>query len=215
MISFARLFSPRSLCLRFLLLLLAALSVQGTGAAQLEEARVSQVIRDVKILPKQAAARPARISDEVRDGSAVRTGVESRAELTFTDQTLARLGANTIFTFNEGTRNLELGGGAMLLRVPKNAGGAQINTAAVTAAITGTTIMLEYHHDAFIKFIVLEVLAGSSAMTAWANPSSSRPGKCSLPVRRGPTLPTGRCRYCPLEENLGALVERFQADPEQ
>jgi hypothetical protein len=139
-----------------LFLLLAALSVQGTGAAQLEEARVSQVIRDVKILPKQAAARPARISDEVRDGSAVRTGVESRAELTFTDQTLARLGANTIFTFNEGTRNLELGGGAMLLRVPKNAGGAQINTAAVTAAITGTTIMLEYHHDAFIKFIVLE-----------------------------------------------------------
>jgi mannose-6-phosphate isomerase-like protein (cupin superfamily) len=122
----------------------------------LEEARVSQVIRDVKILPRQAAARPARISDEVRDGSAVRTGVESRAELTFTDQTLARLGANTIFTFNEGTRNLELGGGAMLLRVPKNAGGAQINTAAVTAAITGTTVMLEYHANAFIKFIVLE-----------------------------------------------------------
>ena len=156
MISFAAFSLPESLCWRLLFLLLAALPVQGTGAAQLEEARVSQVIRDVKILPKQAAARPARISDEVRDGSAVRTGVESRAELTFTDQTLARLGANTIFTFNEGTRNLELGGGAMLLRVPKNAGGAQINTAAVTAAITGTTVMLEYHPDAFIKFIVLE-----------------------------------------------------------
>ena len=92
----------------------------------------------------------------MRDGTAVRTGIESRAELTFTDQTLARLGANTIFSFNEGTRNLELGGGAMLLRVPKNAGGAQINTAAITAAITGTTIMLEYHPDAYIKFIVLE-----------------------------------------------------------
>ncbi len=153
---FHRLFGPRFLCRRFPFLLLAALSVLGANAAQLEEAHVSQVIHDVKILPKQAAARPARISDEVRDGSAVRTGVDSRAELTFTDQTLARLGANTIFTFNEGTRNLELGGGAMLLRVPKNAGGAQINTAAVTAAITGTTIMLEYHPDAFIKFIVLE-----------------------------------------------------------
>ena len=44
----------------------------------------------------------------------------------------------------------------MLLRVPKDAGGAQINTAAVTAAITGTTVMLEYHPDAFIKFIILE-----------------------------------------------------------
>ena len=92
----------------------------------------------------------------MRNGTAVRTGVESRAELTFTDQTLARLGANTIFSFSKGTRNLELGGGAMLLRVPKDAGGAQINTAAVTAAITGTTVMLEYHPNAFIKFIILE-----------------------------------------------------------
>ena len=125
-------------------------------AAQLKEARVSQVIRDVKLLPQHAAPRPAKVSDEVRNGTAVRTGEESRTELTFTDQTLARLGANTIFTFDEGTRNLELGGGVMLLRVPKNAGGAEIHTSAVSAAITGTTVMLEYHPNAYIKFIVLE-----------------------------------------------------------
>ena len=82
--------------------------------------------------------------------------IESRSELMFTDATLARLGANTIFSFTEGTRNLELTDGAMLLRVPKNAGGAKINTAAVTAAITGTTIMLEFHKNSYIKFIVLE-----------------------------------------------------------
>ena len=127
-----------------------------SSAAELKEARVSQVIKDVKLLPAQAAPRPAAISDEVRDGTAVRTGIQSRAELTFTDQTLARLGANTIFSFREGTRNLELNGGVILLRVPKNAGGAQIHTSAVTAAITGTTVMLEYHPNAYIKFIVLE-----------------------------------------------------------
>jgi FecR protein len=138
--------------------LLACLLLPFTSidATQLKEARVSQVIKDVNLLPGQAAPRPARVSDEVRNGTAVRTGVESRAELVFTDQTLARLGANTIFSFNEGTRNLQLGGGAMLLRVPKNAGGAQINTAAITAAITGTTVMLEFHPNAYIKFIVLE-----------------------------------------------------------
>ena len=38
----------------------------------------------------------------------------------------------------------------------KNAGGAKINTAAVTAAITGTTIMLEFHKNSYIEFIVLE-----------------------------------------------------------
>ena len=51
---------------------------------------------------------------------------------------------------------MDLGGGAMLLRVPKDAGGAKITTAAVTAAITGTTVLLEYNKNAYVKFIVLE-----------------------------------------------------------
>src|SRR5438270_5673088 len=125
-------------------------------AADLKEARVTQIIRDVKLLPNAAPARTAVVNDPVRDGTAVRTGVESRTEVVFSDATLARLGANTIFSFSEGTRNLELTDGAMLLRVPKNAGGAKINTAAVTAAITGTTVMLEFHKNSYIKFIVLE-----------------------------------------------------------
>jgi FecR protein len=142
-----------------LFFLLLVLPCAGLQAVQLKEARVSQVIRDVRLLPEQAAPRPARVSDEVRHGTAVRTGLESRAELTFTDATLARLGANTIFSFDQGTRNLQLGGGAMLLRVPKNDGGAQINTAAITAAITGTTMLIEYHPDAFCKYIMLEGVA--------------------------------------------------------
>ena len=139
-----------------IVLLLLILPLAHLPAAQLHEARVSQIVRDVKLLPKDAVPRPAKLSDQVRNGTAVRTGEESRTELTFSDQTLARLGANTIFTFDQGTRNLELNGGAMLLRVPKNSGGAEIHTAAISAAITGTTVMLEYHPDAFIKFIVLE-----------------------------------------------------------
>src|SRR5438128_2374404 len=129
------------------------------SAAQLKEARVTQVVNDVKLLPGQAAPRPAVVNDNLRSGTAVRTGADSRTELTFTDLTLARLGANTIFSFNEGTRNLDLGGGAVLLQVPKGAGGAKITTAAVTAAITGTTVLMEYHRNAYIKFIVLEGIA--------------------------------------------------------
>src|SRR6266480_2858482 len=142
---------------RGICLLGAVLAACGsTNAAELKEARVTQIVRDVKLLPNAAPARSALVNDQVRDGTAVRTGIESRSELMFTDATLARLGANTIFSFTEGTRNLELTDGAMLLRVPKNAGGAKINTAAVTAAITGTTIMLEFHKNSHIKFIVLE-----------------------------------------------------------
>jgi FecR protein len=126
-------------------------------AAQLKEARVTQVVKDVKLLPTGAAARPAAISDEVRDGTAVRTGVDSRSELRFTDQTLARLGANTLFSFSEGTRNLNLQDGAMLLRVPKGAGGAKINSSAVTAAITGTTVMVETHVNEEEQEFLLQV----------------------------------------------------------
>lgn len=130
-------------------------SAFGAGSV-MREARITQVIKDVKLLPGQAAPRPASVSDTVRGDTAVRTGAESRAELTFGDLTIARLGANTIFSFNEGTRTVDLAGGAILLRVPKGSGGAKIQTAAVTAAITGTTVMVEYHPHSFAKYLVLE-----------------------------------------------------------
>ena len=115
------------------------------GAAQLKEARVTQVVNDVKLLLQQAAARPAAISDLVRYGTAVRTGTQSRSELTFADLTITRLGANTIFSFNEGTREMNLIDGAILFQVPKGSGGATIRTVGVTAAITGTTGIGEFH----------------------------------------------------------------------
>jgi len=132
----------------------SVLSLKGQGV--MKEARVTQVVKDVKILPPQAAPRPATLSDTVRGDTAVRTGVESRAELTFGDLTIARLGANTVFSFNESTRTVDLNNGAILLRVPKGSGGTKIQTAAVTAAITGTTVIVEYHKNSYAKYLVLE-----------------------------------------------------------
>src|SRR5688572_4367230 len=129
---------------------------QGGGGSPMKEAQVTQVIRDVKLLPGQADPRPAAVSDKVKGDTAVRTGTDSRAELTFADLTIARLGANTIFSFNEGTRTVQLGSGAILLRVPKGSGGAKVQTAAVTAAITGTTVIVEYHPKSYAKYLVLE-----------------------------------------------------------
>src|SRR3954470_8469122 len=130
-------------------------SGQGGGAV-MKEARVTQIIKDVKLLSGQTEARAATLTDKVHGDTAVRTGVDSRAELTFSDLTIARLGANTIFSFNEGTRTVDLGNGAILLRVPKGSGGAKVQTAAVTAAITGTTVIVEYHPKSYAKYLVLE-----------------------------------------------------------
>ena len=125
-------------------------------AVQLKAARVTQVIKDVKLLGAQGAQRSAAISDDVGEGTAVRTGTDSRAELTFTDLTITRLGANTVFSFNAGARQLDLGGGAVLVEVPRNAAAVKINTAAVTAAITGGTALFEYHKGMPAKLLILE-----------------------------------------------------------
>jgi len=132
------------------------------GAAQLQEARVTQVVNDVKLLLEQGAPRPAAVSDLIRRGNAVRTGTQSRSELTFSDLTITRLGANTIFSFKEGTREMNLIDGAILFQVPKGSGGATIRTVGVTAAITGTTGIGEFHPattsrpQPFSKWLCLE-----------------------------------------------------------
>lgn len=51
---------------------------------------------------------------------------------------------------------MEIKQGSFMLQVPKGAGGATIRTATVTAAITGTTTMMEYNPGQWIKFITLE-----------------------------------------------------------
>src|SRR4051812_14752581 len=55
---------------------------------QLKKAHVTQVVQDVKLLPKEAAARPAVLNDEVNQGTGIRTGSDSRSELTFNDLTI-------------------------------------------------------------------------------------------------------------------------------
>jgi hypothetical protein len=128
----------------------------GVDAAGLEEAQVTQVVQDVKVVPSNAAPRPATVNDTVRRGSAVQTGVQSRSELTFKDKTITRLGEKTIFSVGQGARTIELGSGQFLLYVPKNAGGAKIKMGAVTAAITGTTVMGNVAPSGIVEFTVLE-----------------------------------------------------------
>src|ERR1700731_2977249 len=125
-------------------------------AAELRAAHVSQIINDVKLLPGQAAARAAVVNDSVSADTAVRTGVESRTELTFSDLTITRLGANTVFSFNGEARQIDLGSGAVLVQVPRNGAEAKIRTAAVPAAITGGTALFESHKGFPTKLLMLE-----------------------------------------------------------
>src|SRR2546429_4432876 len=130
--------------------------VQLSHAAELRSARVTQIINDVKLLPGQAAARAAVVNESVSIGTAVRTGADSRTELTFSDLTITRLGANTVFSFNGEARQIDLGSGAVLVQVPRNGAEAKIRTAVATAAITGGTGLLECNKGFPTKHLMLE-----------------------------------------------------------
>ena len=129
-------------------------SAPTTVAAEPKQARVSQVVQDVRLLEPHGGPRPAAVNDKVTQEMGVRTGVQSRAELVFADLTLTRLGANTIFSFKQGARELDLTSGAVLLQVPPNQAAVKVNTSAVTAAVTGGTAMLSTGPPT--KFMVLE-----------------------------------------------------------
>jgi hypothetical protein len=116
---------------------------------------MTQVTNDVQLLDPIAATRRASLNDSVKEGTVVRTGKDSHAELTFSDQTVVRFAANTAFSFKNGTHDLSLSEGAALIQAPRSANGATIHAAGVAAAVTGTTVVIEYH-PGVCKFLVLE-----------------------------------------------------------
>src|SRR2546423_3388163 len=118
-------------------------------------ATVTGIVKDVQLLSGQTIMRSASMNETVINGTTVLTGSDSRAELTFNDQTVARLAASTIFNFKNGTQELNLSDGAVLLQVPKSAKRAKIQATGVAAAIAGTTGVFEYHPGVY-KFLVLE-----------------------------------------------------------
>ena len=131
--------------------------VASEAAAAKGEARVTQIVRDVKVLPEEGgAAFAAAVNEQVAEGEAVRTGDASRSELTFADLTISRLGANTIYSFNKAGRDVRLTNGSILLRVPKGSGGGNVRTDPVTVAVTGTTLIFEHARAGRSKLIVLE-----------------------------------------------------------
>jgi mannose-6-phosphate isomerase-like protein (cupin superfamily) len=169
----------RSLSRAGLVLIFSSGAILLLTAAERKGGRVTQVVRNVSLLAPHVAARPARLNDDVTDGSAVHTGTDSRAELTFADLTITRVGANSIFSFDQDGRNVSVESGAILLRVPKGSGGARIRSSALTVGITGTTVMFESRPRNYSKLIVLE---GSGQ--AWL---TKHPGK-KIAVRAGQML---------------------------
>jgi hypothetical protein len=136
-----------------------------------KEARVTQIIREVRLVPADKATREAALNDKVSEDTGVRTGGDSRSELTFPDLTITRLGSNTVFSFTKSGRTATVESGSILLRVPKDSGGGSIRSSAITVAVTGTTVIFEGTRGGRSKLITLE---GSAAVSLKVNPKQFR-----------------------------------------
>lgn len=184
---------------RFLLIPALAAFPAIAHADSLRSAEVTKVVNDVQLYQTAAGGHPANIGDKLSGNTSLHTGRQSRAELVFQDNTLTRVGANSVFSFRSGTRDLEIGQGTLLLQVPKNAGGATIRTATVTAAITGTTTMLEYSPNQWVKFLTLEGVAKLSI--------KGRKGTTDVPAGHMVVMdPNAQTIPAPIIINLAKLV---------
>jgi len=126
-------------------------------AAELKESTFTQVVNDVNVItmPTRATA-PAQMNGLFRAPDLTRTGPKSRAELKAPDQTLTRIGANTVFSFEPTGRNIRLEQGSVLFYSPSGKGGGTIKSGGASAAVLGTTLIIACTADGGFKAIVLE-----------------------------------------------------------
>jgi hypothetical protein len=126
-------------------------------AAPLTESTVTEIVKEVNLLPPGAAnPAPAKLNALVKAPERVRTGAESRTELTASDRTITRIGANTVFAFETSGRVINLERGSILFHSPKGAGGGTIKSGGASAAILGTTLLVAATENGGFKVIVLE-----------------------------------------------------------
>src|SRR3954470_17516604 len=130
--------NSRLLCLSRAAALLCVAAVPGGFAASIEQSTITQVVKQVNVLEVATKRqKPARTSDVFRLPDVMRTGVDSRAEMVAPDETVTRVGANTVFSFSPAAREINLQKGSVLFSSPTGKGGGTIKTAAATASVLG------------------------------------------------------------------------------
>ena len=161
---------------RITALVLCATLPAGVQAEPFKRAEVTRTVNIVSLLPEKQSARPASIGDLISGQTGLRTADESRAELSFPDLSITRVGSNALFRFFAGGRDMTLDGGTMLFSSPKGAGGGQVQAGAITAAVTGTDFLVSYVKGPAAKGGRVKVICLSRTVLVYftANPRERR-----------------------------------------
>lgn len=143
--------------IKILLSVCASLGWSALAAEPLTRSTFTDVIKDVNVVAATTkGATPAAVNAIVTAPDLVRTGPASRAELTAPDNTITRIGANTVFSFAADGRTVNLEQGSVLFHSPKGKGGGTIKSGGASAAVLGSTMMGVASSDGSFKTIFLE-----------------------------------------------------------
>ena len=133
------------------------LAVSTSHAIDLKQSKLTQVVNDVQIISAgDQKQKSATVNDLFSMPDILRTGTASRAELVAQDETVARVGANTIFSFDPANRTIDLKQGSLLFHSPHGKGGGTIHTGSATASVLGTTLIVTTTPNGGLKVLDLE-----------------------------------------------------------
>lgn len=124
-------------------------------AVSLTSATVTETRNQVTLSKEAGEKHAAVIRDVVTGSDVLSTGKKSRAELEFNDQSMVRLGANAIFSFQPNTRNMTVERGSALIHVPPGLPGAKIHSPAVTVAVLGDVVAMRVNEKGVTQIIAL------------------------------------------------------------
>jgi len=90
----------------------------------------------------------AVLNDKIESDTQVGTGEQSMCELSLDDKSITRIGANALFSFVKQERLVKCDKGTFLVSKDPETETITVTTGSVTAAISGSTVMLDVKDDA-------------------------------------------------------------------
>ncbi|HEX3890421.1 MAG TPA: FecR family protein, partial [Verrucomicrobiae bacterium] len=176
-------------------------------AIDLKQSKFTQIVNNVEVISAADKLRhDAAVNDVFLMPDVLRTGPNSRAELAATDGTITRVGANTIFSFDQSSRTIDLQQGSLLFHSPHGKGGGTIRTGSATASVIGTTIIITATPNGGFKLLDLEGQAEVRYLSGLKQ--SLQPGQMTFILPAGSASPIVVFRL-DAETKGSALVSGF------
>lgn len=137
----------------------------------LTQGTLAAVRNQVRLIRQNQSPRSARPADTIRPGDSLATAAASTADIRFNDNSLARLGEQTMFRFAPRMRAVDLANGTLLLLVKPGSNGTSVRTPNAAVGIRGSALFVRYIKESDTTLIGALTTSGITAFNGNASES--------------------------------------------